>query len=474
MMPRPTLLFVLTTGLLACSSPEKTTPPAPPPGPPEWNRPVTPPADTEAADQRAACAYTAGSLPAETQGASHPNGADIPIDHIVILMLENRSFDHYFQNLPAYGQPDADVAPADFSNPDVNGNPVGIFHQSAYCFVDTNHEWLGTHEQVNGGAMDGFVRTNSGWGSLPAGADPALAEGARAMGFHDESDLPFYYWLANEFSIADRYFCSLQGPTAPNRSYLYAASSFGVVDGLPPPDVTTIMDHLEQRQVDWRVYKSPTGAPGMATVAGAFLKYWATHGRLHDDFWADAAAGTLPAFAWFDPSVGLDTGAWNNDDEHPPSDMQIGQALVAKVVDALTKSPAWPRTALFITYDEHGGLYDHVVPPPACPPDDLLPPPAAEPQGEHFDELGVRVPLIVVSPWAKRHHVSHAVYDHTSLLRFVEARFVMPALTGRDANALAPWDMFDFASLPDLTPPSFALPEVDPGPYQACETVFGP
>jgi phospholipase C len=188
---------------------------------------VTPPSDSEAEDKRASCAYEADSLPAETQGASHPMGSDIPIDHVIVLMMENRSFDHYFQKLPEYGQPDADVAPANFSNPDPDDVSVPIFHQTEYCFVDTNHEYEGTHTQVNGGAMDGFVITNENHNEEPVNGNPEMRSGTRAMGYYDDTDLPFYYWLANEFAIGDRYFCSVQAPTWPNRMYLMASTSWG-------------------------------------------------------------------------------------------------------------------------------------------------------------------------------------------------------------------------------------------------------
>src|SRR5690606_26380105 len=139
--------------------------------------------------------------------------------------------------------------------------------------------------------------------------------------------------------------------------------------------------------------------------------------------------------------------------------------------DALTKSPVWARSALFLTYDEHGGLYDHVEPPPACPPDEHVVPldDGTEPS---FDHYGIRVPFIVVSPYAKPHHVSHRVYDHTSILRFIEARFVMPAMTARDANAEAPWDMFDFSSPAFADPPAIAIPPVDQAKLDACRAIF--
>jgi phospholipase C len=178
----------------------------------------------------------------------------------------------------------------------------------------------------------------------------------------------------------------------------------------------------------------------------------------------------LLSVAFVEPGVGRESVS--EDDDHPPAIMQIGQHYVAGVVDALTKSPQWGRSAMFLTYDEHGGLYDHVEPPPACPPDDL-----AEPldSGELpvFDGYGIRVPFIVVSPFAKKRFVSDRVYDHTSIVRFVESRFVMPALTNRDANAEAPWDMFDFDAAPHATPPAVTMPIIDEDKLAACEQIFG-
>lgn len=459
---------------LSCSSADETVPLAPPPGPEEWNKVVTPPSDEDATAARAACEFKAGTLPAESQGASFPNGSDIPIDHIIVIMMENRSFDHYFQKLPEYGQPDVDVAPDDFTNPDADGVPVPIFHDKQYCFVDTNHGWNGTHAQLAGGDMSGFVVTNEGNHEQPMNGGLDLLSGSRAMGYYDETDLPFYYWLANTFSIADRYFCSLPGPTFPNRSYLYAATSFGAPgNSLLPADSTLIFDHLDQREVDWKVYAA--GSPGFALFPVQYIQQLKA-GRVvgSDDFFSDAAAGKLPSFAFVDPAVGLSTGQWDNNDEHPPAMAQIGERWVAQVLEAIMASPNWPRTAVFITYDEHGGLYDHVPPPSACKPDDLEPELAPGDAQGSFDQLGPRVPLIVVSPYAKKHHVGHEVYDHTSLLRFIEARFVMPALTARDANALAPWDMFDFENPAFLEPPTITIPEVPQDAFELCEELFGP
>jgi phospholipase C len=498
---------------------------APLPGPPSWNREVTPPSDAEAEANRASCVYKAGSLPAETQGKSRPSGADIPVDHIVILMQENRSFDHYFMKLPENGQPDVAVAPPSFTNPDSVGTPIAPFHDDRHCFVDTNHEWGGSHVQYNDGQMDGFVITNDGWGSPPPHPFSDSTSGVRAMAYYDATDLPFYYFLANEFSIADHYFCSLLGPTWPNRMYLYAGSSRGLttnglaeflerkgacegdadcggaagscvgggckgtcqVDedcGLDAPVGTckvdeggvclsisrTLFDYMEQRKLDWKVYAS--GTPGFGLMVDAWFRYRNEHQKTIEEFYADAAAGTLPAVAFVDPH--LAENKFSTDDEHPPAMAQPGQAFVAKIVEAMTKSPNWSRSVTFLTYDEHGGLFDHMPPPEACHPGDL---PAEVEPGEpahDFDRYGIRVPMIAISPYAKKHFVSHRVYDHTSILRFVQARFVMPAISNRDANAEAPWEMFDFDAPPHATPPAITIPTVDQAAFDACNAVWTP
>ncbi len=454
---------------LACTAVDETSTEGPLPGPEAWNRQVVAPEDDAAAASRAACDFTMGALPAESQGVSHPNGKDIPIDHILVVMMENRSFDHYFQKLPEFGQPEAEVAPADFSNLDSDGNDVPIFHQEAYCFVDTSHGWSATATQIGAdGAMGGFVVTNEGFSEMPSTGNLEMYAGRRAMGYYDQTDLPFYYWLASEFSIGDRYFSSMPGPTFPNRMYMYAASSFGRVHNTIPDDTDTIVDHLEKREIDWKIYASST--PGLALFLSK-AEYFPEHVASIDQYFADAASGNLPQFAFVDPQIGTATGEFDTNDEHPPALPQIGERFVAEVVEALTRSPQWSRSALFLTYDEHGGQYDHVPPPKACAPDaiepDLMP---GDPPGA-FDRLGLRVPFMVVSPYAKRHYVSHEIYDHTSILRFIEARFVMPALSGRDANALAPWDMFDFTE-PDLEPVEVPLPSVPRGEFERCAAVF--
>jgi phospholipase C len=186
------------------------------------------------------------------------------------------------------------------------------------------------------------------------------------------------------------------------------------------------------------------------------------------DFESDAAAGNLPQVSFVDASYS--DKSYIETDEHPPADIQLGQHFVWQQLKTLTSSPLWPKSALFITYDEHGGLYDHVPPPKACAPDDIAP--LQNPELGGFDRLGFRVPLIVVSPWVKRHYVSHKVHSHTSVLRFIEAKFDLAAITKRDANSDALLDLFDFGSPPNTDVPSFDEPDVDQSQIDDCKTAF--
>jgi len=473
-------LAVATLLVVGCGGGGKAKP-TPLPGPEEWNRSVTAPADDAAAAQRASCAFGAGALPAETQGQSHPNGADIPVDHIVVMMMENRSFDHYFQKLPAHGWTDVEVAPDGYQNLDNDGKPVLPKRDTSLCFVDTAHGWNATHQQINGGKMDGFFATNDQDHEMPLpGGSIDQISGTRGLTYYEAEDLPVAYWIADKFAIADHYHASVPGPTWPNRFYMYAATSFGKTsnDFVTDPQ-NNIFDELEKRQISWTIYNY--GRPGLGILIERYTYYCCGDGQLSgalnhvkdiSELWTDAANGTLPQVVFVDPNIGRE-GVGQND-EHPPAVMQVGQKLMGRVVDAVVKSPNWKSTAMFITYDEHGGLYDHVVPPKACPPDGLAPELAPADEPGAFDMYGVRVPMMVLSPYAKKHFVGHHTYDHTSILRFIEARFVMPAMTGRDANAEAPWEMFDFAERSNDEPGSPPEATIDQAKLDGCVAVFGP
>jgi len=253
------------------------------------------------------------------------------------------------------------------------------------------------------------------------------------------------------------------GPTYPNRFFLVAGTSFGRISNESPSNKSeygpSVFDLLENAGVSWKIYYNDIPFGGFFAGARAHPEKFV----LIDQFYADAEAGALPEVAFVDPAF---FGS-EQSDEHPPANVQFGQAFVAGVVNALFASPNWPSTALFVTYDEHGGYYDHMVPPAACVPDAT--PPRLTPTSvpASFDRLGIRVPMVVVSPYSKPHYVSHRTHDHTSILRFIETRFDLPALTARDANADPPLEFFDFHTPAFLNPP--VLPDAEIDPIRAAE-----
>jgi phospholipase C len=302
-------------------------------------------------------------------GGSNPASAakqQMPVDHVLVLMQENRSFDHYFGQIRYQGQPQAIAEPAKASNPDPTnpGGSIRNFHKTTYCEVaDLDHSWNGAHREWDSGKMDGFTVANA------VAADPT---GSRTMGWYDQRDFPFYYGLYSKFAMGDHYFSSLLSQTFPNRFYLLAGTSFGHIrNDLPPADgftQRTIFNLLDEAGVTWKIY--------FAQIAfGMEFSYVRDHAAGHvfpiDQYYADAAAGNLPQVSFIDP-IFLAPATVEND-EHPPSNVQVGQNFVSQVVNALFASPNWPRSALFLTYDENGGFYDHVAPPAASLPDNIPP-----------------------------------------------------------------------------------------------------
>lgn len=399
-------------------------------------------------EQLAACTHGAGALPADTLPSGTKLGASMPIDHFVLVMQENRSFDHYFSRLTHGG---VHVAGSENTNPDALGQPVKRYHEWRYCLEDVNHGWSGSHRQYNDGAMDGFVITNE-------------PRGARAMAWYDEGDLPFYYAISRTFAMSDMHFSSVMGPTQPNRLYYWAGTSFGAIkNGLPPLGVPSLFTRLNDAGVSWHSYVSDVASPA---VFVNLLTANDDNFKPVDQFFADAAAGTLPSVSVVEAAFQGNVGS--RGDEHPEANIQLGQEFTARVVNAVLRSPLWPRTALILLYDEHGGFYDSMPPPRACEPDDLRP---VGDDARRFDHLGFRTPLIVVSPYARRGYVSHEPVDHTAVTRLVEARFGLPALTRRDANAWPLLDMFDFEH-PDTSVPELPEAVIDPARVEQCARDF--
>ncbi len=406
-----------------------------------------------------ACTFGPGDLPVKTLPPGTAHGGEIPIANIVVLMQENRSFDHYLGRLRGQKRKNA-------SNPDPTdpgGPPIRAFHETRYCEVaDVNHTWNTTHREWNYGAMDGFTTEN---------VHPADPTGRRAMGYYTRRDLPFYYKVYRTFAMGDRYFSSLLSQTTPNRLYLMAGTSFGHIRSDEPPTADdfaqrSVFNLLDEARppVTWKLY---VAARSSVAVKFAYVRNQrAANVAPIAQYFADASAGTLPQVAYVDltftdePNVELD--------EHAPANVQVGEEFAARVIVALMKGPQWSHAALFLTYDEHGGFYDHVPPPRACEPDGILPILRQRDEPGRFDRYGIRVPAAVVSPFSRRHFVSHTVHDHTSILRFIETRFDLPALTARDANADPMLEFFDFAKARFKKPPRLPRAPIDPVRFAQC------
>jgi phospholipase C len=393
-----------------------------------------------------------------TTTVSPVEGLKRRIDHLIVLMQENRSFDSYFASFdPAGAEPQ--------SNPDpVNASaaPITSYHNPQMCeTADLAHGWLEVHDQINGGKMDGFTKTN---------VDPSDQSGKRAMARYESTDLPFYYALAHDFGIGARYFASVPGPTFPNRYFLVAGTSFGHINNTFPPaggwPQKTVFSELDAAHVTWKIYNS--GIP----FENLLFKYVHDHSAGHlgsiDDYYADAAAGRLPHVAFVEPTF-IGTVDMEND-EHPPSNPQRGQALSRQLVEALMKSPNWSTSAFFQTWDEHGGYADRIAPTPAPKPDNIAP--IGEAGGAAFDTYGIRVPVLVVSPWSRRGYVSTVIHDHASILRTIELRFGLPALTHRDQQAAPMTDFFDFSHATYETPPALPAATINAQQEAHCRALY--
>jgi phospholipase C len=385
------------------------------------------PADPAAA-QRSACSFGVGAHASTTLGFDSAAIAAMPIRHVIIAMKENRSFDHLLGALHERGQPNVEAVPATFSNPDTKGTLIYPFAADTTCIpYDPGHQQASVHTCLDDSKMDGFIRN---------AASTTPSDGTFVMSSYDDNDLPFYYWLAATFAVNDRHFAPLASGTYANRAFYMLGSNVGIVDTgivFPNPSTPSIMQLMMNAGYTWGAYTDSepfdgafdwdSGDPGVYSMQALY----------------DALdAGTLPNLVFVD-------GAEYLEDDHPVADLQRGEAWLKVIYDHLITSPEWPRTAMIWTYDEAGAFADHVSPPPgACAPDPSNPP---------FAGLGPRIPLVVISPWAKRNYASHVVEDHTAIIRLVEAIFDLPALSGRDANQTALLDMFDFSCGRDLSVP---------------------
>lgn len=420
-------------------------------------------------------------------------GSDLgAIEHVVFLMQENRSFDHYFgsykgvrgfddhtaSSLGAFAQPFA----ANTTRP-----PMGVqlpFHFDTTTGFDArtrdlSHDWLAEHLSRNDGKMDAFVKTHM----MPSIDGPSY--GLFTMGYYTREDLPYHYALADAFTICDHYFCSILGPTDPNR--LMALSGTIDPDGLHggpvlttsssaasifSVDWVTVPELLEDAGVSWKTYtvpgngynpSNPNAGSGDATLQ-YFSQYSNPSSTLYqkaflptfpNDFVDDIQSGNLPSVSWIIPPFGFD--------EHPPAASGPGAWFIDQILQALVSNPSvWSKTVFFVMYDENDGFFDHVAPPVAPPgtPGEYVtvrPLPGAAQGVDGPVGLGFRVPMLVLSPFSTGGYVSSQTFDHTSQIRFLEERF------GILATNISTWrrqNVGDLTSTLQMGSPNTSVPSL--------------
>ncbi len=368
-------------------------------------------------------------------GCGDGESEELGITTVVTLMMENRSYDHFLGARALEGLGGNGLR-SDISNPDGDGNPVRVFHDGEVLVPDPPHGWTASHRQFNDGANDGFLTEYLRYAG--AGVPPHV------MGYLTREELPFLWALADSGTVCDAWFSSIMGPTYPNRAYLHSAQSGGIMlnEGIPGSwGWPTIYSRLDEAGVDWAYYYSDLPVlPLFSTVelSGRMR-------RMYFDFFDDALAGTLPPVVFLDP-------AFSCNDDHPPHHPMLGQQFMASVYAALAESPQWNNILLLITYDEHGGFFDHVPPPTT----------ADDREAEGFGQLGFRVPTVAAGPYVKAGQVSSVVYEHCSILAHIEGMFGLEPLVARDAAARDLGDVIDLERLAAGEPaPPAPMPAIE-------------
>ncbi len=418
----------------------------------------------------AGCGGTQDHSPAPPNPGSSPtpHGSLQSVKHVIVMVQENRSFDHYFGFLDDYRASqglarDVDGMPAGAQNIGYDGSTmISAFHLATECTEDLSPSWNESHVDRNlhhpmsdPATMDGFAHVAGKFASDEnlAGRGPYTdTNGYRAMGYYTSNDLPFYYFMAAQFATSDRWFSPVGTRSQPNRMYLFAATSQGHV--YPPQSSLSaqpIFALLDAAGVSWKIYVTDPG--------DTYLTYFQPYASQHmghvvpaTQFASDAKNATLPAVAFIE-------GGYNSGrDEHPTNPVQKGEIYVASLINALIQSPSWKSSVFLLTWDEGGSFYDHVPPldtvnPDGITPNDLKP----GDFGGDFTRTGFRVPLIVISPFAKKGYVSHTPADYTAMLKFIETRWQLPNLTKRDAAQMDMTEFFDW-NAPNTNPPTGPAP----------------
>jgi phospholipase C len=442
------------------------------------------------------------------------------INHIIFMLQENNSFDHYFgalrtywaangypeqsfDGLPQFNSPpgpapknrSCDPAVTAWCKIDSQSPTIASFHYVTQCVETPTPFWNESHRDLNmaqptsGVAkLDGFVYTAAQWARERKFYD---TKGMRAMGYYDGSDLNYYYFMASSFATSDRWFAPVMARTPPNRMYLLAGTSHGHAyplnySGSSQLSVTTIFQLLENNGISWKIYVHPgpngkTDAASLMSISymnqfifgNVIVQKYPRNIVPASQYFTDVSNGTLPQVALIEPpsDAGLDEHPSDTDTKYPPN-IQMGAQYVASIINALMKSSSWTSSAFILTYDEFGGFYDHVPPHPTVSPDGI--PPSDLKSGDicyntpsrptcDFTYTGYRVPLIVISPFTKKHYVSHTPADYTAILKLIETRFGLPSLSKRDAAQMDMTEFFDFVNVPWWTPPT-PPPQLTDGP----------
>jgi phospholipase C len=441
--------------------------------------------------------------------ANDPQNNLQSVNHIVFMAQENRGFDHYlgamrkywatqnipdqaFDGLPQFNPPTG-IAPLQGPAPtnpgcdpafpppsdcitDANSPAVESFSMVSMCVENPSPSWNEDHVDWNlsdplsaTATLNGFVWTaaHDARANQPPFTD---VNGVRAMATYDDTDLPYYYFLASNFATSDRWFSPTMSRTQPNRMYMLAATSAGHAYPLTQGTLSnpTIFDLLQSAGISWKVYVTDL-VHATPPVNDSTLNYFATASKYPQNmvpvsqYFSDLQNGTLPSVVFIDP--GFDSGLDEHpglDDGEPGGSVQLGAQYVSTLINALMQSSSWQDSAFILTYDEFGGFFDHVPPQPAVSPDGIKPS-DLEP-GDictkglgptcDFVYTGYRVPLMVISPFAKKNYVSHTVADYTAWLKLVETRFNLPSLTKRDAAQMDMTEFFDFVNIPWKVPPT--------------------
>jgi len=352
-----------------------------------------------------------------------PTGLD-QLQHIVVLMMENRSFDHMLGSLPGIGGIDDAGA---YTNPDTNGNPVRpqpLAEFQAQLQPDPDHHFPAVDLQIFGGNtgpnrqpnMQGFVKSFFN-------QQGDVGHSQKIMYYFPKEKLPVLTTLAQQFAVFNRWFASIPGPTICNRAFAHYGTSFGRVDLnpiYPPEHIQSIYSRLinanPKHTAKVYYYDTTSSTMEVANLLQNQPELFGTYGQFLDD----CKKGNLPEYSFIEPNYSdheTDSGEEVANDQHPDHHVQAGEVFIATIYQAIKDNPQlWQNTALLITYDEHGGIFDH-VPPPSCVKDIFTADGNATGTGVpfQFDRLGVRVPSVLVSPWIPKGTIVSRVFDHASI-----------------------------------------------------------